>query len=249
MELKEFAPGGYRYLTGITAYSSGVVAMPGYEIIHAVLLRPVPWRAGFDLVEKHLEQAGRPRQALCAVELRSPKPFSFDGFAAFNRSYSAVLKDWDIMIGDDNPVARTNVAPVVRPPASESLHAFSYTVPSGDEAPTFIVAGAGEVERQSLSSTRIVRANETGTDAMQEKAAHVMTVMADRLRGLGMGWADVTTVDIYTPHELRSYLEPTVLEPIGDAATKGVCWHLSYPPIEGLVYEMDMRGVRRELVV
>ena len=32
---------------------------------------------------------------------------------------------------------------MVAPPASESLHAFSYTIASDQSAPTFVVAGAG----------------------------------------------------------------------------------------------------------
>jgi hypothetical protein len=34
---------------------------------------------------------------------------------------------------------------------------------------------------------------------------------------------------------------------MGPAAVHGVHWYLSRPPIEGLEYEMDMRGVRREV--
>jgi len=249
MELKEFSPGGYAYLTGIPAFSSGVVALSGYEVVHAVLLQRMPWREGFDLVESHLKSVGRPRQALCAMELRSPEPFTAEGFAAFNKLYTAILVDWGIMSGDDNPVARTNVAPVVAPPEDECLHAFSYTVESDTDAPTFIVAGAGDVIRQQLGAPKIVREGETSADAMREKAALVMSVMQARLEGLGMAWRDVTAIDAYTAHDLHGHLASTILEPAGPAAGKGVCWHLSHPPIHGLAYELDMRGVRRELVL
>ncbi len=249
MELKEFSAGGYAYLTGIPAFSSGVVALAGHEVVHAVLLRPLPWRAGFDLVARHLETLGRPRQALCAMELRSPEPFTAEGFAAFNKPYMDVLVDWQIMTGDDNPVARTNVAPVVAPPESECLHAFSYTVASAGNAATFVVAGAADVMRQDLGAPTIVREGETSADAMREKAAAVMAVMAARLEALGQAWADVTAIDVYCAHDVHGHLASTILEPAGPAAGKGVCWHLSHPPIQDLAYEIDMRGVRQELIL
>ena len=82
---------------------------------------------------------------------------------------------------------------------------------------------------------------------MAEKAAHVMGIMAARLAGLGAGWADVTGVNVYTPEVLQPYLAETVLAPMGATAIHGVHWHMAHPPIEGLAYEMDVRGVTREL--
>jgi hypothetical protein len=35
--LRDCANGGYRYLPGVSAFSSGVVARPGFEIVHVVL--------------------------------------------------------------------------------------------------------------------------------------------------------------------------------------------------------------------
>ena len=82
---------------------------------------------------------------------------------------------------------------------------------------------------------------------MREKAAYVMGVMQSRLTGLGGTWVDVTAVGIYTPHPLESFLATEVLAAMGAAAIHGVHWYLSHPPIAGLAYEMDLRGVRREL--
>ncbi len=249
MELKDNPRGGYRYLTGISAYSAGVVAMAGHEIVHATLARPIPLAEGFDLVARVLAAEGRPSQALAAMELRSAEPFSFEGFAAFNAGYYETLTDWDIPVDGDNPVARTNVAPVVRPPAAPSLYAFSYTVAGDTPAPTFIVAGAGEVVRQSLEVQSIVREGESSPEAMAEKAAHVLSVMRARLEGLGGDWSRVTATDVYTAEALQPYLGPTLLEQMGAAAQHGVHWHFSHPPIVGLAFEMDLRGVRREIVV
>lgn len=38
-----------------------------------------------------LDAARRPHIAFCACELRSPAPFSEEGFVAFNRAQTAVL--------------------------------------------------------------------------------------------------------------------------------------------------------------
>jgi hypothetical protein len=242
--------GGYRFLPGIEPYSSGVVAMPGHEIVHATLRAAVPWRRGFELIDRHLRALGRPRAALAAIELRLPAPRTFAGFAEFNRGYRELLAGWGLLVDGQNPVARTNVAPVVRPPVEPSLHAFSYTaVAEGAGCPTFVVAGAGELRPGARDRTGIVRPDETSDEALREKAAHVMGAMQGRLAGLGVSWADVTAVSIYTPHPLDAFLATDVLGPIGPAAAHGVHWYLSHPPIAGLAYEMDVRGVRLDLRV
>lgn len=248
MELINNPKGNYRFLSGIAPYSSGVVAMPGYEIVHATLHQPIPYRQGFDLIDRHLRAQGRARSALCAIELRSPKPFTFQGFSDFNQGYQQILADWDLLVNGHNPIARTNIAPELHPPGEPALYAFSYTLPSPDpDLPlTFVAAGAGEL-RGNLSPEAIVRAGQTSTEALQEKAAHVMGIMQQRLSGLQAAWTDVTAVDIYTVHPLQPYLAGTILEKMEAAATHGIRWFFSRPPIIGLEFEMDLRGIRREI--
>ena len=241
--------GGYRFLPGIAPFSSGAAAAPGHQVVHATLRAAVPWREGFELIDRHLRAEGRPRAALCAIELRSPAPFSFSGFDGFNAGYQVLLAEWKLLVGGDNPIARTNVAPVVGAPAEPSLYGFGYIGPVGIERPTFIVAGAGEMRERGVGVEGIVRHGETSTDAMREKAAHVMRTMEARLRGLGVGWVDVTAIDIYTAQAIESFLADTVLRPAGAAAIHGVRWFPSRPPIVGLEYEMDLRGVAREILV
>jgi hypothetical protein len=76
-----------------------------------------------------------------------------------------------------------------------------------------------------------------------------MGIMQARLQGLGVSWPDVTTIDIYTPQPIDSFLADTVLRPAGPAAIHGVRWFPSQPPIAGLEYEMDLRGVAREILL
>ena len=61
----------------------------------------------FDAIVAHLRKEGRPLQAICGMELRSPEPFSFTGFNEFNAGYVDVLKRWDLLVDGINPVART----------------------------------------------------------------------------------------------------------------------------------------------
>ncbi len=246
--LRDHPAGNYRFLPGISAFSSGVVAAPGHQIVHATLGAPRPWREGFALIERHLAAEGRPRAALCGIELRSPAPFTFDGFANFNEGYRSVLAQWGILVGDDNPIPRTNVAPLFAPPADPSLYAFAYTVAGATPTPTFVVAGAGEMRERARGAEGIVRNGETSPDAMREKAVFVMGIMQDRMRALGADWARATTIDVYTAHAIHGLVED-VLRPAGAAAVHGLRWFPSRPPIQGLEFEVDLRGVARELVV
>jgi hypothetical protein len=247
--LRDHPTGDYRYMPGISAFSCGAVARPGHEIVHVTLAAPVPWRAGFARIERHLSEAKRPRTALCGIELRSPAPFTFQGFAGLNEGYRALLAEWGILVGDDNPIPRTNVAPVVAAPPEPSLYAFSYTRPGATPAPTFVVAGAGELRDRAQGPEGIVRHRDTSPDGMREKARYVMATMQDRLRTLGGAWSRITAIDIYTAEPIHALVLDEVLAGAGPAAIHGVHWYPSRPPIQGLDYEMDMRGVARELVL
>jgi len=238
----------YRFLPGIRAFSSGVTATAGWEIVHATLRSPVPWREGFAHIERHLRETGRPRTALCGIELRSPAPFTFDGFAAFNEGYRTVLSEWKILVGDDNPIPRTNVAPTIAAPAEPSLYAFAYTVQGTTASPTFIVAGAGEMRDRGQGREGIVRVGETSAEAMREKARFVMAIMQERLSALGGDWSRVTVIDVYTARPVHDLIDD-VLGPAGATAIHGIRWFPSRPPIQGLEFEVDLRGVGREVTL
>jgi hypothetical protein len=248
MQVIDHPTGNYRFLTGIAPYSAGVAAHAGYEVVRVTLQEELPYAQGFDLIDRHLAGYGRPVQALCAVELRLPTPLSFEGFIEFNAGYRELLAARAILVGEYNPVARTNVAPAVAAPAVPGLYAFSYTVPAKSAAPTFVVAGAGDLRDQAiLAPEAVIRPGESTLDALGEKVAGVMQVMEERLTGLALGWEDASAVDLYTTQNIQPLLAGAILRPIGTAARHGLHWFYSHPPIADLVYEMDVRGVYQEV--
>ncbi len=242
MSLLLQAQGNYRFLPSrATLYCKGVIADAGYQIVHAVLQVPLPYQEGLALVEQHLAALGRPRAALCGVELRCAVPYTEAGWRApdgFNARYVALLQSWNLFVDGQNPVARTNVAPTFLPPAEQVLYGFSYTVPAPNAGPTFVLSGAGEDPG--------VRPGETSHAALQAKTADVLAELDARLTALGVTWDQVTACDVYTAHNLPALLETTVLPRMGSTALHGVHWFLSRPPIDNLEIELDARGVLEE---
>jgi hypothetical protein len=242
--------GNYHFLRGIDPYSCGVVADSGYEIVHATLDESLPWRRGFTRVETYFAQHQIDSNALCGMELRSPKPFSMQGFIDFNKEYCSVLKDWGLYVDELNPVARTNIAPAQNPPSEPHLHAFSYVVANPTiQRKTLIVAGAGELLDGILESERIIRCGDTSPESMREKATYVMQVMEERLFGLGGSWDLVDAVDIYTIYPLVELLNQVILPRLGPANSHGTRWYYSRPPVADIDFEMDLHGVVTNLIV
>jgi len=239
--------GNYRFLPGIRAHGSGAIADPGYEVVHVVLRKPVPYAEGFKKIERHLERRQRPKQALCGIELRLPKALTFEQFAAANQGYCALLESWDLFVDGINPIARTNIAPVLDPPSEWMLYAFSYTRVSSRKGPSFVVAGAGDLLTQDLSNHRIIRKGETSADAMREKAAHVFGVLGERLRALGVAWHHVTAVDLVSAFPVTPAMLEQVMQPMRRQSLHGVHWFYARPPIIDLDFEADTRGVAVEL--
>jgi len=147
-DVAAFQPGGYRYIPAVFQYCAGVAAEPGYEIERARFARPLPLSDAFGAVEAYLKSIGRPTTALAACELRSPEPYTEQGFYDFNKVYVTTLERWGLYKGGDqfvNPVARTNVCPMYGKPPAPEMHAFSYTVTAKPDARgTFITSGGGE---------------------------------------------------------------------------------------------------------
>ncbi len=199
----DFSAGGYRFLPSVFQFSAGVAALSAHAIERVRFRNPVPLKQGFERIEQLITQAGRPLTSFCACELRSPAPFTEQGFRAFNEVYVVTLQKWGLFDGKVNPVARSNVCPEIDPPAEPSFHAFSFTVAATDSVPSFVIAGSAEVREGGASyKERTVRYGETSPEAMREKARYVLGELERRLAEFGFGWADTTATQVYTVHNL-----------------------------------------------
>jgi hypothetical protein len=244
----DFSAGGYRFIPGVFQYSGGAAALPGHDIRRVRFRAPVPLAQGFEWIERFIAATGRPLTSFCACELRSPAPFTEQGFRAFNDIYVVTLEKWGLFDGKVNPVARSNVCPAIDPPAEPSFHAFSFTATAADAAPSFVIAGGAEAREGGASYTeRTIRRGETGPDAMREKALYVLGEMERRMAAFGFGWADTTATQVYTVHDLHPFLADEIVR--RGAAHSGLTWHYARPPVRELEYEMDCRAVGRESII
>lgn len=245
----EAPDGGYRFMPGVRQYSCGIGALPGFAIERVRFSEPVPLSAGFARIAEIIKSAGRPLTAFGACELRSPAPFTEDGFRAFNAVYIKTLVEWGVMRDGVNPVARSNVCPKLAPPGEPCFHAFCYTVPASAHAPSsFVVAGSGEsVEGKANYRDHTVALGDTSPAGMLAKAKFVLDEMERRMRAFGGTWADTTAVQLYTVHDAFAVLESELGR--RGVLRNGVTWHFDRPPVVGLDYEMDCRRVQLERVI
>ncbi len=242
--LRSFSDGGYRFVPGVFPYSAGVAAEPGYRLERARFVVPVPIDEGFRRIRAHLASLGRPVTAFCACELRSPAPFTEEGFATFNRLYGGLLQEWEILRNGVNPVARSNVCPQAEAPVVPAFHAFTYTVLG--EGGGFVVAGSGEApEGKPTYRDHIVRLGDLCPEGLREKAGWVLGEQERRLKALGVGWPDATAVQVYTVHDVFPFVVEELVRRGGNRT--GIVREHCRPPVIDIEFEMDCRGVTREI--
>jgi hypothetical protein len=244
----DFPAGNYRFIPAVFQYSSAAAASPGYEVERVRFDKMPPLAAGFALIAKHIQAAGRPLTSFCACELRSPAAFTEEGFRNFNLHYVKTLAEWGLYDGKTNPVARSNVCPEIAPPAEPSFYAFSFTRPSTNAAPSFVIAGSGESQEGSGTyAERTVRYRDVSPEGMKEKVRYVVGVMESRMGECGFGWKDATAAQAYTVHDFHHVMADELVR--RGAARSGLTWHFARPPVVDLEYEMDCRRVAREIVI
>jgi len=248
----QFAAGNYRYIPAVFQYSGGVAAEPGFRIVRMAFARPVPLARGFQRIASIIRAANRPLTAFCACELRSPAPFTEDGFKAFNEIYAGTLAEWGIFNPETrvNPVARSNVCPELAAdkPVEPSFHAFGFTVSDPGAAPSFMVAGSGEApEGKGNYRDHIVRRGDTSPAGIAEKARFVLGEMERRMAALGFAWHDTTGVQAYSVYDFHPVFGSEIVR--RGAARHGLTWHNCRPPVVDLDFEMDCRGVTEERIV
>ena len=245
---RDFPAGNYRFIPAVFQYSSGAAADSGFEIERVRFDRPKPLAEGFAQAAKYIRSAGRPLTSFCACELRSPAAFTEDGFRAFNKHYVKTLAEWGLFDGAVNPVARSNVCPEIDPPAEPSFHAFSFTRPSQNTHPTFVIAGGAEARGGAGSyQERIVRYRDLSPEGLREKVRFTVGEMESRLGAFGFGWKDSTAAQAYTVHDFHPVMADELVR--RGATRSGLTWHFARPPVIDLEYEMDCRRVMRETVI
>jgi hypothetical protein len=248
IETVEAAQGGYRFMPGVSQYSCGVGALACYTLERVRFSKVVPLKQGFERIAAYIKAAGRPLTAFAACELRSPAPFTEDGFRAFNEIYIKTLIEWGVMKGGVNPVARSNVCPKLDPPAEPGFHAFSFSVPVKDAPPSFVIAGSGEsLEGKANYRDHTVRLGDISPEGMLEKAKFVLDEMERRMSAFAGHWHQTTAVQLYTVRDVFPFLESELGR--RGALGPGLTWHFNRPPVVDLEYEMDCRRVHIERVI
>ena len=241
----DFSAGGYQFLEGGFPYSQAVIAQPGFALRRVRLSRTLPMSEGFAWIRQHLTEQQRPTTALCACELRSPEPFTFDGFKDFNADYVAVLRDWGLSAEGRNPVARSNLAPQYAAPEAPGFYAFTYTVPQQDSSRDWVIAGSGEWPEDQPFPEGIVARGDLSEAGLRKKVAYVLDTMQARVAAINAQWADLSAAQVYTVHDFSATIASDFSQRL--MLNAGLQWHLCRPPIREIEFEMDVRSVRQEV--
>lgn len=242
------AAGGYDYLPNIAAYSGGVVAKQGFEIERVEFSRILPLPSAFDEISRIIQGAARPLQSLCAVEVRSPAPFTYESFGSFNEVYINRLHDMDVLFDGMSPVARTNAVPLYDAPQEPGVLAFHFTTVTDveDWSKTYVLSGSAEGSESDPSD--IVSPGLADEAAQFAKAERVLSVLRSRMDRLGCETLDPTRVSLYSPLVLSPSVQKLVATGLGGSAARGFHNFLASPPVEAWSFEMDARRVLREQV-
>ena len=112
----------------------------------------------------------------------------------------------------------------------------------------FHIAGSGEApEGKGNYQDHIIRRGDTSPGGLREKARYVLGEMERRMTalgfGLGAGHRDAAL------HGARRASDPRRRDRPARRAPGGLTWHFARPPVVGLDFEMDVRGVAREIVL
>lgn len=114
-------------------------------------------------------------------------------------------------------------------------------------ASDFATSGAAEWPDPPRYRDNIVRLGETSPDALRDKLRFALGDLESRFEIMGLGWRDVTSMRLYTVHDMHAALLSEAA-PRG-ALTAGLEWHFVRPPVVDLEIEIDARRVSREVLI
>jgi hypothetical protein len=239
---------GYSFLKGQAhPFSGGIACLKGFALTRVRLRRPLPLAEGLAKAASFIKAQGRPAAALAACELRSPAQMSVSEFADFNRHYVELLRANGFPSEAPFPMARSNVAPIHAPPATNTLYAFTFAAAATDTGaaahPDFLISGRAELVDEPRGVIAQGDASAAGTE---KKASHVFTQLRGRVDALGGAWGDITGVQIYTVRALEPALP--LLGRLG-LANVGLALHPAHPPVVPLEFEADLRSVSLERAI
>jgi hypothetical protein len=241
-----FAPGGYRFVPG-RQFSGGVAAEPGFALRRVRFREPLPLAQGLAAARAIIAAAGRPPEALAACELRSPLPLDIADFMAFNLRYLTALSAAGFSAAPPYPIGRSNLAPILAPPAEVVLFAITFTVPTeGAGGTDFFISGKPENRPAATFEESIVGGADVSPAGLRVKAEYVMGELSARMAELGADWARVTGAQAYTIHPLEPVLE--IVTGRLPLAWGGLTLVPAHPPVTGLAFEVDLRSISEERV-
>jgi hypothetical protein len=171
-------------------------------------------------------------------------------FIAFSTAYVETLRRADLLVAGQTPITRTNVV-LPGTEVSHRIHAFTYTVPvirPSGRAPTFMLAGIPDVSNLGPGAERVAK-DDFSTEGLRQKTVFILDTIEALLKTMGVGWREVTGVQLYTVRDMHPLLASVLLPRIGDAARLGIQWHLTQLPVVGGDVEIDVRSIRMELTL
>jgi hypothetical protein len=241
------AKGNFRFRKGAGKFSSGgTVSTKGYEIVHVAFANLPPLAKGLEMMDAYLKKEHRPPQALCGLELRSPRQFTYAEFGEQSNAYVEHLSKRNLLVDGNNPVARVNVAPELNPPSELSLFGFSYTAPQQGARPSFLGASG---ELSGTYPEGITARGDISTNGLRQKLSKELGNVDHVLEELGVDWSTVTDFVVFTVHNIHPLVRELLLPRIGAAKNFGIHWYYCRPPIKELEIEIQVRGCSRNLFI
>ena len=242
--------GNFHFTKGSPFYASAVLADPGFEIVRATFEKPVPLSAGFDAIQREIQNRGRPLLALCGMELRAQDPYpNRTLFMEFNSQYVERLKSLELLVDGLVPITRANLAVHDRSVTEQCVYAFLYTVAAKTNRRTFATSAFADLRRRPDGSVENIAAGDVSPTGLREKVSFVIRTVDENLKDIGASWDVATQVRIYTVQPIGNLIPEIILPVTGPGAHHGINWHYTYPPVVGLELEIDVRGVLRESVI